>query len=65
MDHINNLKVKEIWVLLIYHLGPEILKVRPNKVERVEAVTDLFRRDLEGLMHRVCVCVCGGGGGRC
>ena len=50
MDHINNLKVKELLVLLRYHFGSERLKEIPKKVE---AVTDLFRRDWEGLMHRV------------
>ena len=57
MDHINILKVKELWVLLRYHFGPERLKGSPKKVELVEAVTGLFRRDWEGLMQRV-----GGGG---
>ena len=57
MDHINILKVKEIWVLLRYHFGSEKLKGIPKKVELVEAVTDLFRRDWEGLVKRV-----GGGG---
>ena len=45
MDHINNLKVKELRVLLCYHFGSERLKGIPKKVELVEAVTDLFRRD--------------------
>ena len=45
MDNINNLKVKEIRVLLRYHFGSETLKGTPNKVELVEAVTNLFRRD--------------------
>ena len=57
MDHINNLKVMDIWVLLRYHFGSEMLKGSPKKVERVEAVTDLFRMYLESLMQRV-----GGGG---
>ena len=57
MDQINNLKVKELRVLLLYHFGLERLKGIPKKVELVEAVTDLFRRDWEGLMQRV-----GGGG---
>ena len=50
MDHINNLKVKELWVLLRCHFGSERLKGTPKKVELVEAVTDLFRRDWESLM---------------
>ena len=57
MDHINNLKVKELRVLLCYHFGSERLKGTPKKVELVEAVTDLFRRYRKSLMHRV-----GGGG---
>ena len=39
MDHINNLKVKDIRVFLCYHFGLEKLKEIPNKVELVEAVT--------------------------
>ena len=57
MDHINNLRVKYIWVLLCYYLGLESLKWIPKKVERVEDVTDLFRREWEGITNRV-----GGGG---
>ena len=57
MDHINILKVKELRVLLRYQFGSDRLKGIPKKVELVEAVTDLFRRDWEGLMQRV-----GGGG---
>ena len=57
MDHINNLKVKDLRVFLRYHFGSERLKGIPNKVELVEAITDLFRRDWESLMQRV-----GGGG---
>ena len=38
MDHINNLKVKYIRVLLHYHFGSEKLKGIPKKVELVEAV---------------------------
>ena len=57
MDHINNLKVKELRVLLFYQFGSEIFKGTPKKVELVEAVTDLFRRGWESLMQRV-----GGGG---
>ena len=53
MDHINILKFKEICVLLCYHFGSERLKGSPKKVELVEAVTDLFQRDREGLMQRV------------
>ena len=42
MDHINNLMVKGLWVLLHYHFGSERLTVSPNKVELVESVTYLF-----------------------
>ena len=38
MDHINNLKVKDLKVLLRYHFGSEKLKGIPKKVELVEAV---------------------------
>ena len=57
MDHINTLKFKELRVLLRYHFGSERLKGTPNKVELVEDVTNLFRREWESLMQRV-----GGGG---
>ena len=53
MDHINKLKVKELQVLLHYHFGSERLKGSPKKVELMEAVIDLFRRDWEVLMQRV------------
>ena len=53
MYHINKLKVKELKVLLRYHFGSERLMGSPNKVELVEAVTDLFQRDWESLMQRV------------
>ena len=53
MDHINNIKFKELRVLLHYHFGSERLKGSPKKVELVEAVTDLFRRGWGGLMQRV------------
>ena len=53
MDHINILKIKELRVLLCYHFELERLKRSPKKVELVEAVTDLFRRDWEGLMQSV------------
>ena len=55
MDHINNLKVKELQVILCYHLGSGRLKGTPKKIELVEAVTDLFRKEWEGLtQRRVC-----------
>ena len=57
VDHINNLKVKELRVFLRYHFGSERLKGTPKKVELVEAVTVLFWRYWESLMQRV-----GGGG---
>ena len=60
MVHIKNLKVKEIWVVFFCHFGSETLKGVPKKVELVEAVTNLFRRDWEGLMQMVVVV----GGGR-
>ena len=44
MDHINNLKVKDLRVLIQYHFGSEKLKGIPKKLELVEAVTDFFIR---------------------
>ena len=44
-------------MLLRYHFGLERFKGTPKKVDLVEAVTDLFRRDWERLMHML-----GGGG---
>ena len=44
MDHINNLKVKDLRVLLRHHFGSEKLKGSPNKVELVEAVTYFLER---------------------
>ena len=35
MDHINDLKMKELTVLLCYHFGSENLKGSPKKVELV------------------------------
>ena len=40
-------------MLLTYHFGLERLKGVPNKVDLVEAVTYLFRRDWEVLMQIV------------
>ena len=57
MDHINNLKFKELRVLLCYHFGSERLKGTPKKVELVEAVTDLFQRYWEILMQMVNYCI--------
>ena len=42
MYHINNLKVKEIMLLIHYHFGSEMLKGSPKKVECAEAVNDFF-----------------------
>ena len=53
MDHINNLKVKELFVILRCHFGSERFKESPNKVEPVEAATDLFQRCWECIMQRV------------
>ena len=52
MDHINDLKFKEIQVLLRYNFESERLKGIPKKAKLVEAVTDLFRMEWEGLMQR-------------
>ena len=42
MENINNLKVKQLRVLLRYNFGLERSKGTPKKVELVEAVTGLF-----------------------
>ena len=42
IDHINNLKVKYLGVLLRYHFGSEKLKGSPKKVEVVGDVKDFF-----------------------
>ena len=55
MDIINNLKVKEIWLLLCYNFGSERLKGIPNKVELVEDMTDLFLEGWEGIMQKVSI----------
>ena len=39
-DHINNLEVKELRLLLCYYFRSEKLMRIPNKVELVEAVTN-------------------------
>ena len=52
MDHINNLKVKELRVLLCYQFGPEKLKGIPKKVELAEAVKYFLGKDWDGLVHR-------------
>ena len=53
MDHINNLKVKDLRVLIQYHFGSEKLKGIPKKLELVEAVTEFFIEYWEGLVHRI------------
>ena len=45
MNRINNLKVKDLQVLLRYHFGLERLNGSTNKVELMEAVTELFLSD--------------------
>ena len=44
MDHINNLKMKDLRVLLCYHFGPENLKMSEKKVELVKAVKCFLER---------------------
>ena len=51
MNHINNLKVKDIRVLILYHCSTEKLKRIPNKVELVGAVKYFFRKDWDGLVQ--------------
>ena len=50
MDHINNLKVKNLRVILCYHFGSEKLKGCPKKAELVEAVNYF----LEGIGTVLC-----------
>ena len=52
MDHINNLKVKDLRVILCYHFGSENLKDAPKKMELVGAVKDFSRKDWKGLVQR-------------
>ena len=52
MDHIKNLKVKDIRVLIHCHFGSEKLKGIPNKVELVESVT-YFLEIVGSLLCRV------------
>ena len=58
MDHINNIKVKEIRVLLQYHFGSEILKGSPKKWNLWRLLLIYF----EGTGSVLCR-GCGGGGG--
>ena len=44
MGHINNLKVKDLRVLLCYHFGSEELKGSPKKLELLEAVKYFLER---------------------
>ena len=39
-------------MLIFYHFSPEKLNGIPKKVELVEAVTDFFIKDWEGLVQR-------------
>ena len=52
IDHINNLKVKDLRVILHYHFGSKNLKGIPKKVELVEAVKYIFRKDWDSLVQR-------------
>ena len=62
MDHINNLKLEDLRVILHYHFGSEKLKVIQEKVDLVESVTE-FLESIGGILHSgvvcefVCVCV--------
>ena len=44
MDHIKNLKMKGLKLLLCYYSGSERLKGGPKKLELLEAVTGLLER---------------------
>ena len=52
MYHINNLKVKELRVLIQYYFGSGKCKEIPKKLELVEAITDFLIKYWEGLVHR-------------
>ena len=52
IDHINELKVEDLRVLLRYHFGSEKLKGIPKKVELVGAVKYFFRKDWGGIVQR-------------
>ena len=52
MDHINNLKFKDIIVFIYYHFGSKKLKGSLNKVELVEDLKDFFRKYWGGLVQR-------------
>ena len=47
-----NLKANNIKMMLCYYFSSEKLKGEPKKVELVKDVTDLFRKDWEGLVYR-------------
>ena len=51
MDHINNLKVKDLRVLLCYHFGSEKLKGIPKKVELVGIVKYFYIKYWDGLVQ--------------
>ena len=51
MDHINNFNVKDLRVLLCYHLGTEHLKGIPRKSELMEDVKYIFRKDWDSLVQ--------------
>ena len=52
MDYTKNLKVKDLKVLLCYYFGSEKMNGSPKRVELVETITGLFRKDREGLLQR-------------
>ena len=52
MDHTNYLKIKYPKVLFCYYFEPEKINGIPNKVELVEAVTELFIKYWEVIVQR-------------
>ena len=52
MDHIKNLKVKKLRVLLHYHSVSEKFKKVPNKLDILEAVNEFLRKDWESIVKR-------------
>ena len=51
MDHMNNLKVKDLRVLIRYHFSSEKLKGIPKKVELVGDVKYIFRKYWDSIVH--------------
>ena len=53
MDHINNLKFRDLRVLLRYHFGSKILKGISKKVELFGYVKYFYRKEWDGGVWRL------------